>query len=99
MRRLMTSLPDHPDLHEAYRKASLERRDAWIRAVLDEARDRGDFPQDADLEIVQQILAGAVATHLTTRPDTSTKAEIEAYLIAVLRQTSYRRGKAGKGRR
>jgi AcrR family transcriptional regulator len=94
IRRLMTTLPYHPDLREAYWNASLKHRDAWIRAVLAQARDRGDFPADADIEIIQQILAGAVATHVTTFPDTSAKAEIEAYLIAVLRQTCYRRSPA-----
>ncbi|MGH6856995.1 MAG: TetR/AcrR family transcriptional regulator [Methylocella sp.] len=94
MRRLMTSLPDYPDLREAYWIASLKQRNEWIQVVLDQGRDRGDFPSDADLEIIQQILTGAVATHLTTFPDTSTKAEIEAYLVAVLRQTCYRRSSA-----
>jgi len=91
----MTTLPHYPDLREAYWNASLKHRNAWIRAVLGQARDRGDFLPDVDLEIIQQILAGAVATHVTTYPNTSTKAEIEAYLIAVLRQTCYRRRSAG----
>lgn len=91
MRRLMTSLHDHPALHEAYRNASLQKRDEWIQGVLREARDRGEFPPDADLKTVKLILAGAVATHLSTCPDTSTAAEIETYLLAVLRQTCYRR--------
>ncbi len=55
IRRLMTTLPHYPDLREAYWNASLKHRNAWIRAVLGQARDRGDFPPDVDLEIIQQI--------------------------------------------
>jgi AcrR family transcriptional regulator len=91
MRRLMTSLHDHSDLREAYWNASIKHRNEWIRTILGQTRDHGDFPPDVNLEIIQQILTGAVATHLTTYPDTSTAAEIEAYLLAVLRQTCYRR--------
>ncbi|KWV58354.1 hypothetical protein AS156_34735 [Bradyrhizobium macuxiense] len=94
IRRLMTALPHYPDLREAYWNASLKHREAWIEAVLAQARDRGDFPLDADLGIVKQILTGAVATHVTACPDSSTKAEVEAYLVAVLRQTCYERGPA-----
>lgn len=92
MRRLMTALHDHPALHEAYQGGSLKQRDEWIHAVLKDASDRGEFPPDADLEAVRQILAGSVAAHVATRPDTCTAAEIEAYLLGVLRQTCHRRG-------
>jgi AcrR family transcriptional regulator len=91
MRRLMSSLDDHPDLREAYWNASIKHRNEWIRTILEQTRDHGDFPPDVNLEIIQQILTGAVAAHLTTYPDTSAAAEIEAYLLAVLRQTCYRR--------
>lgn len=93
MRRLMTSLHDHPALHEAYWNTSLKTRDEWIQAILKDARDRGEFPPDMNLEIVQLILTSAVASHLSTYPDTSTAAEIETYLLAVLRQTCYRRSR------
>lgn len=89
-RRLMTSLHDYPALHEAYSNASIRRRDEAIRASLRQARDRGRFPPTADLEVIQTILTGAVGTHLTTQPDTSTEDEIRTFLLAVLRQTGYR---------
>lgn len=91
MRRLMTSLHDYPALHETYWNASLKRRDEWIQSVLKGSRDRGEFPSDVNLEVIQQILTGAVAAHLATYPDSSTSREIEAYLLSVLRQTCYRR--------
>ncbi|WP_280460661.1 TetR/AcrR family transcriptional regulator [Nocardia carnea] len=91
LRRLMISLHDHPELEEAFTEASIEPRNRWIRAVLARDRERGRFPADTDLEIVQQILTGAVTTHLLTRPDDSSPQEIEEFLLAVLRATCYRK--------
>lgn len=93
MRRLITSLHDHPALHKAYLDASLKQRDEWIQGVLKDARGRGEFPSDVNLEVIQQILTSAVAMNLSTCPDTSTAAEIEDYLLSVLQQTCYRRAK------
>lgn len=91
MRRLMTGLHDHPELHEAYHEASVERRERWIGSVLERSRDRGEFPADADLGIVADILTSAVTTHLLTRPDTTTAREVEDYFLSVLHHTCYRR--------
>lgn len=90
-RRLMTTLHDHPELYQAYRDAGIKHREQWIRTTLERERDRGRFPPDADLEVVRQILTGAVATHLLAYPDSSTVQEIEEFFLAVLRETSYRR--------
>jgi AcrR family transcriptional regulator len=89
-RRLMTSLHDHPELAEAFHAASIGPREQAIRAVLERARDRGQFPADADLDIVRTILTGAVGTHLTAHPDSSNPREIEEFLLAVLAHTCYR---------
>jgi AcrR family transcriptional regulator len=91
LRRLMTSLYDHPEVEETFTKVSIEPRNRWIRSTLERDRDRGRFPPDTDLEIVQQILTGAFATHLLTHPDGSTTRELEDFLLAVLRETRYRR--------
>lgn len=91
LRRLMTSLHDYPELQDAYTNVSIKPRAEWIRAVLARERDRGRFPPDTDLDVVGQILTGAIATHLLTHPDDSTVAEIEAFFLAVLRETRYRR--------
>lgn len=89
-RRLMTSLHDHPEIEESFVKVSVEPRHRWIRATLERERDRGRFPPDSDLEIVRQILTGAVGTYLATHPDCGTTQEIERFLLAVLRETRYR---------
>jgi AcrR family transcriptional regulator len=91
LRRLMTGLHDHSELHQAYREASIDRRERWIRSVLERARDRGEFPADADLSIVADILTGAIAHQLLTRPDTDTVRQVEDYFLKVLHHTCYRR--------
>ncbi|WP_186355804.1 TetR/AcrR family transcriptional regulator [Streptomonospora sp. PA3] len=91
VRRLMTELHGHPELAETFAKVSIEPRNRWIRAVLTRERDRGRFPADTDLDVVQEILTGAVVTHLLTRPDDTPAQEVEDYLLAVLRETRYRR--------
>lgn len=89
-RRLMAALEDHPELRKAYYDASVKQREQAVRAALERARARGQLAPDADLEILREILTGAVAVHLTSRPDTSTAHEIEGFLLAVLRQAGYR---------
>lgn len=60
-------------------------------AALARSRDRGELPPDADLDALQQILGGAVLHHLGAYPDTVTAGEVKSYLVALLRQTGYRR--------
>lgn len=88
--RLGSSLHDHPEFRETFRTLSIEPRNAWIHRTLERERDRGRFPPDTDLDIVRQILAGAVATHLTNHPEGSTTREAEEFFLAVLRETRFR---------
>ncbi|WP_344685439.1 TetR/AcrR family transcriptional regulator C-terminal ligand-binding domain-containing protein [Saccharopolyspora taberi] len=82
--------PDHPDLAAAYGEVSIEPRNRAIRTVLEESREKGHLPPETDLEIIRHILSGAIATVLTTFPDSSTAQEMGDYFIAVLRHTTYR---------
>jgi len=90
-RHLMTSLHDYPELRETYWNASIKHREQVIRTALEQAHRDGRFPPETDLEIVQKILTGAVLYHLASHPDTCAKQEIDDFLLAVLRQTGYRR--------
>lgn len=89
MLRLMPAAQDHPEFAEAFRRLSTEPRNALVRGVLERERERGRFPPDADLEIVRQILAGAVAVHLTTHPRGTTVRRAEEFLLAVLAHTCF----------
>ncbi|WP_113703041.1 TetR/AcrR family transcriptional regulator [Nonomuraea lactucae] len=90
LRRLYGAVDDHPELLEAYRNAHGRRRAAAVRATLERARADGLLPRDSDLDVVQQILNGAVLHHLGDYPDDESAAAVEAYLTAVLRQAGYR---------
>lgn len=90
MLRLMSSAHDFPEFTEAFHRLSTEPRNALIRRALKREQRRGRFPQDADLEIVRQVLAGAVAVHLTTHPEGTTVRQAEEFLLAVLAETRFR---------
>ena len=90
MLRLMPAARDHPEFAAAFRRLSTEPRNALIRRVLERERERGRLPRDTDLEIIRQILAGAVTVHLTTHPEGTTVRQAEEFLLAVLAHTRFR---------
>jgi AcrR family transcriptional regulator len=90
LRRLYGAVDDHPELVQAYRTRLGEHRDRARRDVLARARDRGQLPPGTQPDILLDILTGAVWQHLVSRPDTSTAAEVERFLRAVLHQAGYR---------
>jgi AcrR family transcriptional regulator len=90
LRRLYGAVDDLPELAAAYRTRFGEHRDRARRGVLERARDRGQLPPDTDPEVLLDVLTGAVWHHLASRPDTTTAADVERYLRAVLHQTGYR---------
>ncbi|WP_336206479.1 TetR/AcrR family transcriptional regulator [Nonomuraea sp. LPB2021202275-12-8] len=91
LRRLYGSVDDHPELLSAYLEANGGRRAAAVGDTLRRARDAGQLPADRDLAVVQQLLNGAILHHLGMRPGAGDAGEIEAYLLAMLKQVGYRR--------
>lgn len=90
LRRLYGAVDDLPELARTHRSRFGEHRDRARRQVLEQARDRGQLPPDTDPEVLLDLLTGAVWQHLASRPDTSTVAEVERFLRAVLHQAGYR---------
>ncbi|WP_246170651.1 TetR/AcrR family transcriptional regulator [Pseudonocardia hierapolitana] len=90
LRRLYGATDDLPELAAAYRARFGEHRDDARRKVLEQARDRGQLPAGTDPALLLDLLTGAVWQHLASRPDTTTPADAEAYLRAVLHQAGYR---------
>lgn len=89
LRRLYGSVDDYPELNEAYQKSLGEHRERARITPLERARDRGQLPPDADVDIILQLLTGAVWHHLEAYPDTSTPQDLERFLRAVLQQIGY----------
>jgi AcrR family transcriptional regulator len=90
LRRLYGAIEDAPELARTYQSQLGSHRDQARWDVLARARDAGHLPADTDIEILLDMLTGAGWQHLATHPDTSTPAEIERFLRAVLHQAGYR---------
>jgi AcrR family transcriptional regulator len=89
LRRLHSAADDYPELLRAYLDAHGRRRASAVRKTLAQAREDHQLPPGSDVEILQQLLNGAALHHLGAYPDTSSALEIEAYLIAMLKQAGY----------
>ncbi|MER7504258.1 TetR/AcrR family transcriptional regulator [Nonomuraea pusilla] len=89
LRRLYGTVDDYPELLQSYRNSHGKRRAAAEHATLRRSLDRGELSQDTDLDVVQQLLNGAVLHHLGTYPDTESADAIKAYFMAILRQVGY----------
>jgi AcrR family transcriptional regulator len=90
LRRMMSVPRERPQLWAAFRRASVDSRDQGVHDLLLRAQDDGDLARDADLEMVQSLITGAVAVHLTNYPDDTPAEEVAAYLWRVLRTVGFR---------
>jgi AcrR family transcriptional regulator len=90
LRRLYAAIDNMPELAQAYRTDYGDARDGTRRSILEQAREQGLLPDDSAIDVLLDLLTGAVWQHLASRPDTVTAAEVEQYLRAVLRQAGHR---------
>ncbi|MEV5839552.1 TetR/AcrR family transcriptional regulator [Nocardia sp. NPDC052112] len=90
LRRLYDAIDDYPELAHAYRDLFGQHRDRVRKDVFEQARGRGQLPADTDVDILLDLLTGAVWQHLVTRPDNNTAEDVERFLRAVLHQVGYR---------
>ena len=89
LRRLYGSVDDYPALLQAYWDSHGQRHWLGVRAVLERARDQGQFDHDADLDLIHEILYATIIYDLAAEPDTHNARAIAERLTAVLRQTGY----------
>jgi len=88
--RLVGAIPDHPELARAYWEGIVAPRRALFTAMLEAERDAGNLPPDADPELIQDMVAGALLYRLLVNPHEVGPAEFGDYLRAALRQVGYR---------
>jgi AcrR family transcriptional regulator len=60
MQGLVSDLPAHPDLAQAFRERVVGRRVAEVRRVVERGIARGDLRPDTDHELVNELLFGPV---------------------------------------
>jgi AcrR family transcriptional regulator len=84
--RLLGAGPDHPRLLEAYREHHLKPRRDRALATLRHARDAGVLSPDADLDMLIDMMNGAVMQYLLLGEDASEPAAARAYLERLFRQ-------------
>jgi AcrR family transcriptional regulator len=84
MARLIGSVPDHPELMSAYWDAYLAPRRQAIQRLLERARSEGLIRTGANLEILLDLISGALMHHLLVRPGKHSAGEVEKYLDDLL---------------
>lgn len=89
LRRIYGSVDDYPELLLAYRNTHGGRRASAVLATLDRARNLRQLPPDSDLEVLLQILNGAILHRLGVYGDADSARNIKAYLTTVLKQVGY----------
>lgn len=89
LRCLYGALDDYPELRQTYRDTHGHRRGAAVRATLRRALHDQQLPPGSDVDILAQMLNGAILHHLGAYPDTSSAQDVRDYLTAVLRQAGW----------
>lgn len=77
--RLLGSAHSHPELLQAYWDGYLAPRRAAFTQSLEAMRQAGRLDSDADPEVLQDILAGALIYRFLVRPGPHTEADRRAY--------------------
>ncbi|GAA4909081.1 TetR family transcriptional regulator [Stackebrandtia albiflava] len=90
--RLVGAGPEHPELLAAYREHHVLPRRRRSTAMLAGAVAAGLLPEDTDVEMLVDMISGAVIQYLLMEPTEPDAAEIEDYLRRLLTQAGlYRR--------
>jgi AcrR family transcriptional regulator len=90
LRRIYATVDDYPELGSTYRSVNGGRRAAVVREILCRTRDLGLLPRDIDVDVVQELLSGAVMIHVGGHPDGESAEEIKTYFLRIMRQVGYR---------
>ncbi|MFC4116125.1 TetR/AcrR family transcriptional regulator [Nonomuraea zeae] len=90
LRRLYGSVDDYPELITTYRSVNGGRRAALVREMLTRTRDLGLLPPDIDVDVVSELLSGAVLNHLGTHRDGESAETVKRYFMEIMRQLGHR---------
>ncbi|MFE3458405.1 TetR/AcrR family transcriptional regulator [Nocardiopsis aegyptia] len=90
------STQTHPRIMRAYWDHHIEPRRRVSMALLERARDAGDLPAGTDLEVLVDMMVGAVV-YRVLQPRPLDAAEAERFLRAVYTQAGLLKGPAADG--
>jgi AcrR family transcriptional regulator len=87
--RLLAAGHDHPPLLAAYRMHHVRPRRERARAAMLRAQEDGVLDRAADVDVLIDMMEGAVIQYLLLQPEPLDPAEITAYLRRLLRQAGF----------
>jgi len=87
--RLIGTSRDRPGLMAVYWERYVRARRAALTAVLERARERGELPVDHDVDVLQDILGGALFYRMLEPSADMTAGGLRAYLGTVMRHAGY----------
>ncbi len=83
--QLVGSAPNSPKLMSVYWNTYLLPRRRIVAETIYRARERGLVAKDADADILQDMIGGAIMYHLLIRPGRKNRREMRAYIRALMR--------------
>ncbi|GAA2159003.1 MULTISPECIES: TetR/AcrR family transcriptional regulator [Glycomyces] len=84
--RLLSAGPDHPKLLDAYREHHVKPRRERALATLRRARDTGILDPDSDLDMLIDMMNGAIIQFVLLAENPIRPAEAREYLTRLFRQ-------------
>jgi AcrR family transcriptional regulator len=84
--RLIGSIPDYPRLMAVYWNTYLVPRRKIAANALEQARAERLIREDADTEILLDLIGGAIMYRLLIYPDRSSEKDIRLYLLKLMRE-------------
>jgi AcrR family transcriptional regulator len=88
--RLIGSSMSHPALMSVYQTTYLQPRRRAFAKVLKIARAQGLLPSNTDVEILFDMLTGAMLYHLLLQPEEHDDEKIRVYLLKLFEQAGWR---------
>jgi hypothetical protein len=92
LRRLYSSAEEYPELLVAYWDRHGRHHWEAMQSTLEQARDQGQLAEDAEIDVIQEMLFGTVLYQLVASHQAPDARQIETSLSAVLRQVGYQTG-------
>src|SRR5262249_34659779 len=99
MARLVGTVPDYPHLLQVYREEYFAPRRRAIVGAFRRIQVAGLLPKTTDVEVLADLLVGALLYRVLFTPERGDAKEIHAYLIRILRFAGFELSSVVRGSR